>query len=70
MTRSKIQVLEKDTQWGGSWVRCCVCSHEFHHDPVDGAPECEWCSEKDMYEAGFIPLIGSLNDFPVSKRRK
>ena len=45
MARSKIQVLEKDTRWGGSWVRCCVCSHEFHHDPVDGAPECEWCKE-------------------------
>jgi len=69
MTRSKIQVLDKKTDWGFPWVRCCVCSHEFMH-MEDGEPECSWCREKDMYEAGFIPLIGSLDDFPVSKKRK
>ena len=55
MARSKIQVLEKDTRWGFPWVRCCACSHEFYHNPLDGPPECKWCEEGVFSQYGVVP---------------
>ena len=54
MTRSKIQILD-DGGAGFLWVRCRVCSHEFHHNPIDGAAECKWCEEGVFSQYGVVP---------------